>query len=70
MKNIDVTKLDIDTVDIWSVLYTTSLHGNLDEIGTVKDDTQISGFRTVYRHCIRSDYYFLTDSRYGSNFYL
>lgn len=67
----DISKLNVETVDIWSVLYTTSLHGSRDEVGTVKDDTQISGFRTLYRSCIRNHYYFLVDSRYeeDSNIY-
>lgn len=56
-------KQNIETVDIWSSVYMTCLDGCLEVVG------QIEG-KTVYRSIIRRKLYFLTDSRYGEDYYL
>lgn len=54
---------NIETVDIWSTVYMACLQGNLEIVGKVDG-------KTVYRSIIRGQYFFLTDSRYGEDFYL
>lgn len=53
----------IETVDIWSNAYTTCLQGHLREVKKVDG-------KTLYRSDILNKFYFLTDSRYGDDFYL
>ena len=54
---------NVTTVDIWDNSYNTCLNGFLEVIGKVDG-------KTLYRSIIRKKLYFLTDSRYGENFYL
>ncbi len=53
----------VKTVDIWDSLYSTCLQGNIREIGKVDG-------KTLYYQDLRDKYYFLTDSRYGENYFL
>lgn len=56
-------EIKISIVDIWSTLYTTCLKDHLRQVGTIEG-------KAVYKSDMRGHLYMLTDSRYGSEFYV
>ena len=56
-------EIKIEVVDIWSTLYTTCLHGNLKQVGTINS-------KPIYTTEMRGGLYMLTDSRYGTEHYI
>lgn len=56
-------EIKISVVDIWSSLYTVCLKGCLQQVGTIEG-------KAVYKSTMRDELYMLTDSRYGSEFYV
>ena len=62
-REIESENQKIEIVDIWSTSYITCLKGYLKEI------KKIDG-KTLYRSIIQGKLYFLTDSRYGKDYYL
>jgi hypothetical protein len=55
-------EIEVKTIDIWSTVYSSCLQGHLVEGG------KIAG-KTLYKDALDRNY-FLTDSRYGEEFYL
>jgi hypothetical protein len=56
-------EIKISVVDIWSTIYSTCLKGYLKQVGTIEG-------KPVYKSEMRGNLYMLTDSRYGSEYYI
>lgn len=56
-------EIKISVVDIWSTVYTTCLKDHLKKVGTIEG-------KPIYTTEMRGGFYMLTDSRYGTDFYV
>ncbi len=58
-----IKEIKISVIDIWSSVYTTCLQGHLKKVGTING-------KPVYTTEMRGGLYMLTDSRYGTEYYI